>query len=77
MPDPASRKAAVLSLLTRGGIKSSLSASDIEQIVHLTKNFSYSDLAALTREAALFPIRELGEIGCISLSVFQLGDKYR
>ncbi|GJQ11533.1 hypothetical protein GpartN1_g4076.t1 [Galdieria partita] len=60
MPDETSRKAALLSLLTKGGIKSSLTAADVEQIVHLTKNFSYSDLAALTREAALCPIRELG-----------------
>jgi len=60
MPDSNSRKSAILSLLNKGGIKSSLSSADVEEIIQLTNNFSFSDLAALTREAALFPIRELG-----------------
>jgi SpoVK/Ycf46/Vps4 family AAA+-type ATPase len=61
MPDSNSRKSAILSLLNKGGIKSSLSSADVEEIIQLTNNFSFSDLAALTREAALFPIRELGK----------------
>eukprot|EP00871_Galdieria_phlegrea_P006120 jgi/Galph1/996/GphlegSOOS_G5872.1 len=60
MPDMASRCHSIKTLLQKGTIRSSLKFSDIEEIASLTEHYSFSDLAAVTREAALIPVRELG-----------------
>jgi spastin len=51
-----------------GGVRHSLSKRDLQQIVAATEDYSASDLAALCREAALGPVRELGA-GIASVSV--------
>ncbi|KAJ3021027.1 hypothetical protein HKX48_009346 [Thoreauomyces humboldtii] len=58
LPEPPTRKALIESLLR--GHKHSLAGSGITQVVRLTEGYSGSDMAALAREAALGPIRELG-----------------
>jgi spastin len=58
MPDPPARSALIARLLQK--VESSMSAADLKQIVARSKGYSSSDLAALTRDAALGPIRELG-----------------
>ena len=41
--------------------KHSLSPRDIQQLVLLTENFSGSDITALAKDAAMGPLRSLGE----------------
>ncbi|KAL4419900.1 hypothetical protein ABPG75_006998 [Micractinium tetrahymenae] len=58
LPDAAARLAIVQRLLT--GQRHELSASDLKRVVACTEGYSGSDLAALCKEAAMLPIRELG-----------------
>lgn len=57
LPDAAARRA-LLALLLRGP-QFRLPAADAERLVARTEGFSGSDLAALAREAAMEPLREL------------------
>lgn len=60
LPDSTARRAQLARLL---GSSSSfaLSESDRDEVVRLTDGYSGSDLAAMCREAALAPLRELGD----------------
>lgn len=57
LPDAATRRA-LLQLLLKGP-QFRLPAEDVERLVARTEGFSGSDLAALAREAAMEPLREL------------------
>lgn len=57
LPDAATR-AALLSHLLRGP-QFRLPAADLDRLVQRTEGYSGSDLAALAREAAMEPLREL------------------
>lgn len=58
LPDAAARRAMVGHLLR--GQRHKLGAREMERVVALTDGYSGSDLAALCKEAAMLPIRELG-----------------
>lgn len=58
LPDTAARLAIVQHLLD--GQRHSLTRSELGYVVNATAGYSGSDLAALCREAAMVPIRELG-----------------
>lgn len=62
LPDPPARRA-MLDYLLDGpkGVPHSLRPRDIQAIVASTANFSMSDLRALAEEAALAPLRALGD----------------
>ena len=57
MPDVDTRRALLKHLLS--GQPAKLSTADIEHLVAATHNYSGSDLAALCREAAIIPIRQV------------------
>ncbi|KAM0322388.1 hypothetical protein ACHAQA_009455 [Verticillium albo-atrum] len=59
LPEPETRSTQLKTLL--GQQKHSLSDSDIEQLVRLTDGFSGSDITALAKDAAMGPLRSLGE----------------
>ncbi|KAK9793162.1 hypothetical protein WJX73_000052 [Symbiochloris irregularis] len=59
MPDSQGRKALLSSMLS--GQPAKLSRADLERVVASTEGYSGSDLAALCREAAMAPIRDLGD----------------
>lgn len=63
LPDAPARRA-MLDMLLDGpkfSVPHKLTAKDITHIVHATEHFSMSDLRALAMEAALFPVRALGD----------------
>ncbi|CAK0782735.1 hypothetical protein CVIRNUC_005930 [Coccomyxa viridis] len=76
MPDAGTRRALLQHLLS--GQPSRLSKADVERIVAATNNYSGSDLAALCREAAIIPIRDLGPaVSCVpaeSIRPMDVGD---
>ncbi|GKT89917.1 AAA family ATPase [Colletotrichum tofieldiae] len=59
LPEPETRSTQLRTLL--GQQKHSLSDSDIERLVLLTDGFSGSDITALAKDAAMGPLRSLGE----------------
>ncbi|TIC93682.1 putative AAA domain-containing protein [Colletotrichum higginsianum] len=59
LPEPKTRATQLRTLL--GQQKHSLSDSDIDQLVLLTDGFSGSDITALAKDAAMGPLRSLGE----------------
>lgn len=59
LPEDHVREAQLRTLL--GHQKHSLSKQDIEVLVHLTDGFSGSDITALAKDAAMGPLRSLGE----------------
>ncbi|OHX00227.1 aaa family ATPase [Colletotrichum incanum] len=59
LPEPETRSTQLRTLL--GQQKHSLSNSDIEKLVLLTDGFSGSDITALAKDAAMGPLRSLGE----------------
>ncbi|KAG6004778.1 hypothetical protein E4U21_000778 [Claviceps maximensis] len=59
LPEPQTREIQLRSLL--GEQKHGLSASDIDKLVVLTDGFSGSDITALAKDAAMGPLRSLGE----------------
>ncbi|KAG5927341.1 hypothetical protein E4U42_002340 [Claviceps africana] len=59
LPEPETREVQLRSLL--GEQKHGLSATDIEKLVGLTDGFSGSDITALAKDAAMGPLRSLGE----------------
>lgn len=58
LPDPAGR-ASVLQHLLRGQA-TKLTQPELSRVVRATEGYSASDLAALCKEAAMVPVRELG-----------------
>eukprot|EP00884_Botryococcus_braunii_P016998 jgi/Botrbrau1/3982/Bobra.0365s0054.1 len=58
MPSEETRLVILNKLLS--GQMASISQADLERLVQCTQGYSASDLAALCREAAMVPIRELG-----------------
>ncbi|KAG5930504.1 hypothetical protein E4U60_007053 [Claviceps pazoutovae] len=59
LPEPHTRKVQLRTLL--GEQKHGLSATDIENLVGMTDGFSGSDITALAKDAAMGPLRSLGE----------------
>ncbi|KHO01113.1 AAA family ATPase [Metarhizium album ARSEF 1941] len=59
LPEPRTRETQLRTLL--GQQKHGLSESDIEILVRLTDGFSGSDITALAKDAAMGPLRSLGE----------------
>ncbi|KAK2612152.1 hypothetical protein QQS21_001882 [Conoideocrella luteorostrata] len=59
LPEPHTRETQLRTLL--GQQKHGLSAADIERLVGLTDGFSGSDITALAKDAAMGPLRSLGE----------------
>jgi fidgetin-like protein 1 len=59
LPDTASRHSLTQIMLSKPGTQHSLSDADIARIASLTRGYSGADLAALAREAAMVPLREL------------------
>ncbi|KAG5982918.1 hypothetical protein E4U55_001153 [Claviceps digitariae] len=59
LPEPQTRAIQLRNLL--GEQKHGLSATDIEKLVGLTDGFSGSDITALAKDAAMGPLRSLGE----------------
>ncbi|ODV90912.1 hypothetical protein CANCADRAFT_24065 [Tortispora caseinolytica NRRL Y-17796] len=59
LPERETRRAQIEKLM--GHQHKSLSDEDIERILDLTDGFSGSDLTALAKDAAMGPLRELGE----------------
>ncbi|TWU78086.1 hypothetical protein ED733_007047 [Metarhizium rileyi] len=59
LPEPHTRETQLRTLL--GQQKHDLSESDIQKLVGLTDGFSGSDITALAKDAAMGPLRSLGE----------------
>ncbi|KAM0285516.1 hypothetical protein ACHAQH_001466 [Verticillium albo-atrum] len=59
LPEPETRSTQLKTLL--GQQKHSLSDSDVAELVRLTDGFSGSDITALAKDAAMGPLRSLGE----------------
>jgi SpoVK/Ycf46/Vps4 family AAA+-type ATPase len=59
LPEDAVRRVQLDSLLSHQ--KHSLSESDLDRLVELTDGFSGSDITALAKDAAMGPLRSLGE----------------
>jgi SpoVK/Ycf46/Vps4 family AAA+-type ATPase len=59
LPEDDTRKKQLKNLLGRQ--KHHLSAEDIERLIELTQGFSGSDITALAKDAAMGPLRSLGE----------------
>ncbi|KAG6032891.1 hypothetical protein E4U41_007097 [Claviceps citrina] len=59
LPEPCTRETQLRTLL--GEQKHGLSATDIKTLVGLTDGFSGSDITALAKDAAMGPLRSLGE----------------
>lgn len=59
LPEAETRAVQLRTLL--GQQKHSLNESDIQQLVELTEGFSGSDITALAKDAAMGPLRSLGE----------------
>ncbi|KAH7325132.1 oligomeric complex COG6-domain-containing protein [Stachybotrys elegans] len=59
LPEPSTRETQIRTLL--GQQKHGLSDSDITRLVELTDGFSGSDITALAKDAAMGPLRSLGE----------------
>ena len=58
LPDDGARGGILTHMLQK--TKSSINAREMKEIVQATDGYSSSDLAGLTRDAAMGPIRELG-----------------
>ena len=78
LPDAAGRRDILHKLLAgdggaagpggRAAVRHALSAADVQHVVSATDGYSGSDLTALTKEAAMLPVRRLGErIGSVAL----------
>ncbi|CAB3246340.1 unnamed protein product [Arctia plantaginis] len=71
LPDMRTRMSLVRGMLARGAAAASLIDDELARLAALTDGYSGSDLAALCRDAALGPIRELDpeEVKCLDLSL--------
>ncbi|KAH8836208.1 hypothetical protein RJ55_10074 [Drechmeria coniospora] len=59
LPEPHTRETQLRTLLSQQ--KHDLSSSDVTQLVAMTEGFSGSDITALAKDAAMGPLRSLGE----------------
>lgn len=57
LPDQEARLGIIKKQLK--GVQTSLSSQDLAQIAQATKHYSSADLAALCKEAAMIPVREI------------------
>ena len=57
LPDGEARAGLIKRTLST--VKTSLSSSDFQQIIHYTEGYSSADLSALCKEAAMEPVREI------------------
>lgn len=65
LPEPHVRESQLRTLLSSSNAKSrqpGLSDRDIKRLVELTEGFSGSDITALAKDAAMGPLRSLGEL---------------
>ncbi|SPR00084.1 microtubule-severing ATPase [Plasmodiophora brassicae] len=60
-PEPAARRNLITSLLTRHNHRHTMTEAELTELVRLTEGFSGSDLTELCKEAAMWPIREMGD----------------
>ena len=60
LPGPAARLDHIKKLLKSSEVQFKLSDSGLQGIAKMTNAYSFSDLTALAREAAMIPIRDLG-----------------
>ena len=60
MPSPIARGTLLQNMMQQGEASYAISSVEVDHLVIVTEGYSGSDLAALVREAALGPIRELG-----------------
>lgn len=67
LPEPETRRYLLLHLLKKQSKQNSISTKEMNRLVQLTEGYSGSDLTALAKEAALGPIRELGEDALLSV----------
>jgi SpoVK/Ycf46/Vps4 family AAA+-type ATPase len=58
LPEPETRRAHFKKLLNN--TKNSLTDDDMDKLVNLTEGYSGSDITSLAKDAAIWPIRELG-----------------
>jgi SpoVK/Ycf46/Vps4 family AAA+-type ATPase len=63
LPDAPARAAFLSAMLARPEINSHLSDSELETLTAATEGFSGSDMAAVCRQAAMAPLRELFQQG--------------
>ncbi|KAJ1459458.1 P-loop containing nucleoside triphosphate hydrolase protein [Pelagophyceae sp. CCMP2097] len=61
LPDSQARGIMLLRLISQGGVSHALTQRDRDRIVNATATFSMSDLRSLAEEAALAPLRDLGD----------------
>lgn len=66
LPDDSGRRELLLKALER--VDNDMSEADVNEIVKLTDGYSGSDLWNLSREAALFPLREIPNIADVDSS---------
>lgn len=59
LPDTVSRQSLTQIMLAKPGTQHVLTEADVARIASLTRGYSGADLAALAREAAMVPLREL------------------
>ncbi|ODV61331.1 putative AAA family ATPase SAP1 [Ascoidea rubescens DSM 1968] len=83
LPEPQTRRSQFIKLLSDQS--NNLSSDEFDVLVNLTDGFSGSDITSLTKDAALNPLRELGdkllittkkEIRAINLNDFKTSLKY-
>jgi len=60
LPDGEARVGAILKLVNQ--VNSKLSEKDLKELKTLTKGYSFADINAVTKDAAMGPIRELKQI---------------
>eukprot|EP01061_Rhynchopus_euleeides_P016511 TRINITY_DN27828_c0_g3_i1.p1 TRINITY_DN27828_c0_g3~~TRINITY_DN27828_c0_g3_i1.p1 ORF type:complete len:532 (+),score=186.95 TRINITY_DN27828_c0_g3_i1:66-1661(+) len=60
LPDADARGRHIASLIKSPDVKFKLSSAEVRDIVARTDLYSFSDMTALVREAAMFPLRDLG-----------------
>jgi len=61
LPDTRGRAALLGHVLKDGNARTALRTEDVQEIAHATHGYSGADLTALCREAAMQPLREIGQ----------------
>lgn len=61
LPEPATRRAQLTKMLSHIPQECTLNEAELDELVAMTDGFSGSDITALTKDAAMNPLRELGD----------------